>query len=267
MMTAAASASTTGVSATTILARACFASKVRASLACCACMAVCALAAGVASLVLLDTLSAVGYFTLAGVAVAFGFTLRAFFRLQSMHAIARDLRCENAILQDANLRYAALNRDLDEQNACQREENERFRGTVDRLERDIDLITRSIDMVGRNATDLVAALKDVHAQLARENRIHAKLNQQQAVFQLLQMFRHFDADADFYLSADEIAASELFLKQVFPTFDTALLTSAAGTPVSFPELAAKIGLLGAGGRQPSAAAAATSGATLVADWI
>lgn len=186
-----------------------------AALSCCGCMSVCGIIAGTVTALTLGTVCGIGYLIAGGVS---GISVVLIKRLELAKDIEDSLsmlKCENKILTESNQEYNRLNFHLGE-SITQLED------TKQHLKDDLDMLSESVKIVGETTDEFIEKLKRHYGRLKSENDRHESLNKQQASFQIMQLFKHFDANQDYRLSNKELEMNSTFLKSMFPEFDLGL---------------------------------------------
>ena len=121
---------------------------------------------------------------------------------------------------------------LQSENDLLKENNKHLEMISEELQSDVEIITESVKMVGESTTEFMTKLRNNYEKLKQENDRHQKLNRQQGMFQLMQLFKHFDKNQDFRLSEEELEQNEIYLKSMFPNYDSNMFKSS----VSYSEL-------------------------------
>jgi len=124
---------------------------------------------------------------------------------------------------------------LQSENVLLQENNEKLNLLSENLQSDIDIISESIKLVGESTDDFMEKLRTNYEKLKQENDRHKTLNRQQAMYQLMQIFRHFDTNQDFFLNDEELKENEVYIKSMFPKFNTNLFNNDANS-ISYKEL-------------------------------
>lgn len=171
-----------------------------------------------------------GYLALAGVSATSAVLVKQLQLMRDISASASMLQQENEKLSLANCRHTELNGRLQQANT-------KLEAITVHLQEEIDAVLECVQLAGKNSHDFMEELMRIHSKIKHENSIHSELNNQQARFQLLQLFRHFDRNSDFALSLEEMEGSITFLQSVFPNFDMERLRDKLHTSsVSFDDM-------------------------------
>lgn len=114
---------------------------------------------------------------------------------------------------------------LRSENDLLKESNKELESIAEGLHSDVDMITQSVKMVGESTSEFMTKLRNNYEKLKQENDRHQKLNRQQGMFQLMQLFKHFDTNHDFKLSEEELKQNEIYLKSMFPNYTSEIFHS------------------------------------------
>lgn len=197
-----------------------------ATVGCCGILSITGIVAGAITAVTLGSTCGVGYLLLGGASGASFIIFKNMRIPKELEDSVTMLQTENQVLKQKNDRFQCLNDDLEQNNR----ELEKIK---DGLQSDIEIITESVKIVGESTEEFMEKLKQNYEQLKIENDRHQSLNRQQGMYQLMQLFTHFDSNSDFILSEEELLRNQEFIRSLFPQFDTNLFKS----QVTFEELA------------------------------
>ena len=114
---------------------------------------------------------------------------------------------------------------LQSENDMLKENNKQLKLISEGLQSDVEMISESVKAVGESTQEFMTKLRINYEKLKQENDRHQRLNRQQGMFQLLQIFKHFDANNDFSLSGEELKQNEIYLKSMFPNYTPELFNS------------------------------------------
>lgn len=178
--------------------------KHRATVACCGVLSFTGLTAGIVTALTIGSTCGTGYLLLGGVSAA------SLVIIKNMK-ISKDLEDSVGLLQS--------------ENDTLKENNKQLELISEGLQSDIDMISESVKMVGESTQEFMTKLRSNYEKLKQENDRHQKLNRQQGMFQLMQLFKHFDANHDFTLSEEELKQNEIYLKSMFPNYTPDLFKS------------------------------------------
>lgn len=175
--------------------------KHEATIACCGILSFTGLTAGMVTALTIGSTCGIGYLLLGGVSAA------SLLLIKNMK-VSKDL--EDSIGS------------IKSENDSLKENNKQLELISEGLQSDVDMISESVKMVGESTKEFMVKLRSNYEKLKQENDRHQTLNRQQAMFQLVQIFKHFDSNQDFTLSEEELKQNEIFLKSMFPnyTFDS-----------------------------------------------
>jgi len=109
---------------------------------------------------------------------------------------------------------------LQTENDLLKESNKQLKLISDELQSDVDLITDSVKEIGDSTQEFMTKLRNNYEKLKQENDRHQILNRQQGMFQLMQLFKHFDSNHDFTLSEEELKQNEIYFKSLFPNYNS-----------------------------------------------
>ena len=185
--------------------------KHNATVGCCAMLSMTSLTAGIVTALTIGSTCGIGYLLSGGISAV------SFIIIKNMK-VSRNLEVTVDVLQSEN--------DLLKEN------NKHLEMISEELQSDVEIITESVKMVGESTTEFMTKLKNNYEKLKQENDRHQKLNRQQGMFQLMQLFKHFDKNQDFRLSEEELEQNEIYLKSMFPNYDSNMFNSS----VSYSEL-------------------------------
>ena len=185
--------------------------KHNATVGCCAMLSMTSLTAGIVTALTVGSTCGIGYLLSGGISAV------SFIIIKNMK-VSRNLEVTVDVLQSEN--------DLLKEN------NKHLEMISEELQSDVEIITESVKMVGESTTEFMTKLRNNYEKLKQENDRHQKLNRQQGMFQLMQLFKHFDKNQDFRLSEEELEQNEIYLKSMFPNYDSNMFKSS----VSYSEL-------------------------------
>ena len=180
-----------------------------ATLGCYGIVAVTGLLAGAVTALTMGSACATGYL-LASLVSAISFLVMKKMKVsKDLEDSVTSLQSENNTLKEVNDNFQELNGDL-------KANNEKLEEIKNDLENDINIVSESVKLVGESTSEFMTKLKRTHERLKSENDRHQQLNRQQGMFQIMQLFKDFDSNADFTLSANELRMNEHYLKKMFP---------------------------------------------------
>jgi hypothetical protein len=182
-----------------------------ATVGCCAMLSMTSFTAGIVTALTVGSTCGIGYLLSGGISAL------SFFIIKNMK-VSKNLEVTVDVLQSEN--------DLLKEN------NKHLEMISEELQSDVEIITESVKMVGESTTEFMTKLKNNYEKLKQENDRHQKLNRQQGMFQLMQLFNHFDKNQDFILSEEELDQNEIYLRSMFPNYDSNVFNSS----VSYSEL-------------------------------
>lgn len=185
--------------------------KHKATIACCGVLSFTGLTAGVVTALTIGSTCGTGYLLLGGVSAA------SLVIIKNMK-ISKDLENSVGLLQS--------------ENDMLKENNKQLELISESLQSDVEIISESVKAVGESTQEFMTKLRANYEKLKQENDRHQRLNRQQGMFQLMQLFKHFDSNHDFTLSEDELKQNEIYLKSMFPNYMPELFT----TNVTYSEL-------------------------------
>lgn len=171
--------------------------KHKATIACCGVLSFTGLTAGMATALTIGSTCGMGYLLLGGVSAA------SLVIIKNMK-ISKDLEDSVGLLQS--------------ENDMLKENNKQLELISEGLQSDVEMITESVKAVGESTQDFMIKLRTSYEKLKKENDRHQILNRQQGMFQLMQLFKHFDSNNDFTLSEEELKQNEVYLKSMFPNY-------------------------------------------------
>ena len=171
--------------------------KHKATIACCGVLSFTGLTAGMVTALTIGSTCGTGYLLLGGVSAA------SLVIIKNMK-ISKDL--ENSVVF------------LQSENDTLKENNKQLELISEGLQSDVEMITESVKAVGESTQEFMTKLRTNYEKLKQENDRHQRLNRQQGMFQLMQLFKHFDANNDFSLSGEELRQNEIYLKSMFPNY-------------------------------------------------
>ena len=178
--------------------------KYKATIACCGIVSFTGLTAGVVTALAVGSTCGLGYLLL-GV-----FSAASLVIIKNMK-VSKDLENSVDLLQSEN--------DLLKEN------NKQLELISEELKSDVDIITESVKIAGESTQEFMTKLRNNYEKLKQENERHQKLNRQQGMFQLMQLFKHFDSNQDFTLSEEELKQNEIYLKSMFPNYTAEMFDS------------------------------------------
>ena len=198
-----------------------------ATLGCYGIVAVTGLLAGAVTALTMGSACATGYL-LASLVSAISFLVMKKMKVsKDLEDSVTSLQSENNTLKEVNDNFQEINGDL-------KANNEKLEEIKNDLENDINIVSESVRLVGESTGDFMKKLKGTYEKLKSENDRHQQLNRQQGMFQIMQLFKDFDSNADFTLSATELKQNEHYLKKMFP--HSHLQVSNTGSVMTFEEL-------------------------------
>ena len=178
--------------------------KHNATIACCGVLSFTGLTAGIVTALTIGSTCGTGYLLLGGVS-AVSLTI-----IKNMK-ISKDLENSVGLLQFEN--------DLLKEN------NKQLELISESLQSDVEIISESVKAVGESTQEFMTKLRTNYEKMKQENDRHQRLNRQQGMFQLMQLFKHFDSNHDFTLSEEELKQNEIYLKSMFPNYTPELFNS------------------------------------------
>ncbi len=182
----------------------------------------CLLLAGIVTTIGGGIICGTGYF-LAGICVTISSVVIKRFQ------VAKDLENSVSSLEHENGTLRDLNADLESNN----KELEQLKNG---LQDDIEIVTQAVKSVGDSTENFMQKLKTNYDKLKSENDRHQKLNREQGIFQLMQLFKDFDSDKNFLLNKDELKRNEPYLKAMFPSSQLHLIEETNDSPLTFQNL-------------------------------
>jgi hypothetical protein len=171
--------------------------KHRVTMFCCGMLSFTGLTTGIVTALTIGSTCGTGYLLLGGVSATSLVIIRKM-------KISKDLEDSVVLLQS--------------ENDVLKENNKQLELISESLQSDVEIISESVKMVGESTQDFMRKLKTNYEKLKQENDRHQILNRQQAMIQLMQLFKHFDADNDFSLNDEELRQNEIYLKSLFPNY-------------------------------------------------
>lgn len=180
-----------------------------ATLGCYGIIAVTGVLAGVVAALTMGSACATGYLLASLVSGISLLVIKKMKVSKDLEDSVTSLQSENNTLKEVNNNFQELNSDL-------KANNKDLEEIKTDLEHDINIVTESVKLVGESTGEFMTKLKRTHERLKSENDRHQQLNRQQGMFQIMQLFKDFDSDADFTLSANELRLNEHYLKTMFP---------------------------------------------------
>jgi hypothetical protein len=106
-------------------------------------------------------------------------------------------------------------------------ENDKLQSSIVRLDEDLSMFKQVIGAVGEQSEETLNHFRDVYRNIKTENERHALLIRAQARIHFLTLLRHFDANNDAVLSADELQQAKEVLLTTCPNLDVAALIQQA----------------------------------------
>jgi len=171
--------------------------KHKASIACCGVLSFTGLTAGIVTALTIGSTCGTGYLLLGGVSATSLVIIRKM-------KISKDLEDSVGMLQSENYLL--------------KENNKQLESISEGLRDDVEMISESVKAVGESTQEFMTKLRTNYEKLKQENDRHQRLNRQQGLFQLMQLFKHFDSNHDFTLSEEELKQNEVYLKSMFPNY-------------------------------------------------
>ena len=181
--------------------------KQKATIGCCGLLSVTGFVTGIVTALTIGSTCGIGYLLSGAISTVSLITIKS---QRTWRKVSKDLEDSVGLLQSENESLIETNKNLET--------------ITEGLQLDINIITESVKIVGESTDEFMTKLKSAYDKLKNENDRHHQLNRQQGMFQLMQMFKHFDTNQDFRLSESEIKNNEIYLKAMFPTFSSAAIT-------------------------------------------
>lgn len=189
-----------------------------AAIGCCGVTSAAALLTGMVTALTVGPACAAGYMAatvVSGASVLLINKLRVSRRLEDHVNL---LQSENELLKETNDTFKRVHADLERTHADLERTHADLERTRDSLKTDIEMILTSVKTAGESTEEFMRQLREHYRGIREENDRHRRLNRQQGMFQLVQLFEHFDSDEDFELSTEELRRSEGHLRALFPAF-------------------------------------------------
>ena len=186
--------------------------KHNATVGCCAMLSVTSLTAGIVTALTVGSTCGIGYLLSGGISAV------SFVIIKNIK-VSKDLERSVDVLQSENYLL--------------KENNKHLEMISEELQSDVDIITESVKIVGESTEEFMTKLRTNYEKLKQENDRHQMLNRQQGMFQLMQLFKHFDSNHDFSLSEEELKQNEIYLKSMFPNYTLELFD---GISITYEDL-------------------------------